>query len=151
MLSHVHALYRFHILARDRAIAIDAPLPSVSFRSDPTILSRVLGNLVKNALEATPPGGAVTVGCEGMPDGGIRFSVRNPVPIPEAARTQIFKRSFSTKGVGRGLGTYSARLLTEKYLGGSICFATGIEEGTVFHVTLPSVSSTLSMEAGNTK
>jgi signal transduction histidine kinase len=50
---------------------------------------------------------------------------------------RIFSRSFSTKGVGRGLGTYSIKLLTERYLGGRADFVSNREDGTVFRVRLP--------------
>ena len=50
---------------------------------------------------------------------------------------KIFQRSFSTKGEGRGLGTYSMKLLTERYLGGRVSFTTSADEGTIFKVALP--------------
>ena len=50
---------------------------------------------------------------------------------------QIFKRSFSTKGKGRGLGTYSVRLLAENYLKGKAGFISNEKEGTIFFVDLP--------------
>ncbi len=58
--------------------------------------------------------------------------------MPEDARLQVFQRSFSTKGPGRGLGTYRIRLLTEKYLKGRVSFATG-PEGTTFTAEYPAV------------
>lgn len=39
--------------------------------------------------------------------------------MPRTSQLQIFQRSFSTKGKGRGLGTYSIKLLTERYLKGT--------------------------------
>ncbi|HOX23196.1 MAG TPA: ATP-binding protein, partial [Elusimicrobiales bacterium] len=59
-----------------------------------------------------------------------------PTPMEEAVRVRIFQRSFSTKGSGRGLGTYSIRLLTEKYLRGKASLAAD-EHGTTFIITLP--------------
>ena len=50
---------------------------------------------------------------------------------------QIFQRSFSTKpGAGRGVGTYSARLLTERFLGGELSFESEMGRGTTFTVKL---------------
>jgi sensor histidine kinase regulating citrate/malate metabolism len=49
---------------------------------------------------------------------------------------QLFQRSFSTKGTGRGLGTYSIRLLTENYLEGKVSFVSNEAEGTVFSIEL---------------
>ena len=66
------------------------------------------------------------------------FWVHNEAAIPEDVRLQIFRRSFSTKSVeGRGIGSYSARLIMERYLGGSLIFRSSEEEGTTFVVTLP--------------
>jgi sensor histidine kinase regulating citrate/malate metabolism len=51
---------------------------------------------------------------------------------------QIFQRSFTTKGeLGRGVGTYSMRLLGGQYLGGHVHFTTSEEEGTEFSIRLP--------------
>ena len=52
--------------------------------------------------------------------------------MPRSAQLQIFQRSFSSKGDGRGLGTYSVKLLTERYLGGSVAFDSTLEQGTTF-------------------
>lgn len=52
---------------------------------------------------------------------------------------QIFQRSFSTKGKGRGIGTYSVRLLSENYLKGNISFVSNEYEGTIFTVELNKV------------
>jgi sensor histidine kinase regulating citrate/malate metabolism len=49
---------------------------------------------------------------------------------------QLFQRSFSTKGNGRGIGTYSIKLLTENYLKGKVSFFSNEEEGTVFSIEL---------------
>jgi sensor histidine kinase regulating citrate/malate metabolism len=50
---------------------------------------------------------------------------------------QLFQRSFSTKGKGRGLGTYSIKLLTENYLKGKVRFETRRESGTTFFIKIP--------------
>jgi signal transduction histidine kinase len=50
----------------------------------------------------------------------------------------MFQRSFTTKeGGGRGIGAYSVKLLTERYLGGWVTFSSSREVGTTFTVTLP--------------
>ena len=48
----------------------------------------------------------------------------------------MFQRSFSTKGAGRGLGTYSIKLLGEKYLNGKVGFISEQGRGTIFSVEL---------------
>ena len=58
--------------------------------------------------------------------------------IPPEVQARIFQRSFSTKAArGRGLGTYSMKLLGERYLGGEVSFVSTPETGTVFSIRLP--------------
>ena len=96
--------------------------------------------MVTNALEATPGGGRVRVWAErldGDPRWACAFHVRNGTAIPRAIALRIFQRSFSTKArKGRGIGTYSMKLLGERYLGGEVGFTTG-EGGTTFTLRLP--------------
>ena len=106
------------------------------FRTDVTLLGRVLDNIVKNAVEASSEGDTVTLGCR-REGGKALFSVRNPAVMPEAVQKQLFHGSFSTKGPGRGIGTYSIRLLTEGFLHGNVSFVSGPQTGTVFTLALP--------------
>ncbi|MCC7353132.1 MAG: ATP-binding protein, partial [Anaerolineae bacterium] len=99
--------------------------------SDPILLGRVIGNMVKNALEAIEPGQAITLGCRIIGE-GVEFWVHNPGFMPPSVQLQLFQRSFSTKGKGRGLGTYSMKLLSERYLHGSVSFTSSLETGTTF-------------------
>jgi signal transduction histidine kinase len=136
VLDEVIAIYRHHHVAEGRALECGSCDP-LWLRTDATLLRRVLGNLIKNALEAIPPGGTVLVSASGEPD-GVRISVQNPGAMPERARLQIFQRSFSTKGGdGRGVGTYSVKLFGERYLGGRVAFTSDQTAGTCFTVTLP--------------
>lgn len=57
--------------------------------------------------------------------------------MPSTVQNQVFQRSFSTKGAGRGLGTFSIRLLTENYLGGEVGFTSTAGSGTVFRAAYP--------------
>jgi signal transduction histidine kinase len=136
VLDEVVALYRHHHVAEGRGLRV-ASCDRLWLRTDATLLRRVLGNLVKNALEAVPPGGVVTVSARGDGD-EVRFSVHNPGLVPEHVRLQVFQRSFSTKGgEGRGVGTYSVKLFGERHLGGRVAFTSDEVGGTCFSVTLP--------------
>ena len=136
VLDEVVAIYRHHHVAEGRELARGSCDP-LWLRTDSTLLRRVLGNLIKNALEATPPGGTVLVSARGEPD-QVRISVQNPGVMPGRARLQMFQRSFSTKGgEGRGVGTYSVKLFGERYLGGRVEFTSDEAAGTCFTVTLP--------------
>ncbi len=67
----------------------------------------------------------------------VDFWVHNDGVMPRDVQLQVFQRSFSTKGPGRGLGTYSIKLLTERYLHGRASFTSTPETGTTFSVTYP--------------
>ena len=129
-------LYRHHPVSHERHLRIDRDTEDLAVTSDRTLLSRVLCNLIKNALEACHAGQTVTVGCT-QPGDTIEFWVHNPGVMPRAVQLQVFQRSFSTKGMGRGLGTYSIKLLTERYLHGRVSFSSTSEQGTTFKVHYP--------------
>jgi K+-sensing histidine kinase KdpD len=136
LLNRLRALYERHEAAAGRKIALVADWEG-TITTDARLLGRVLGNMLKNALEATPPGRTVTVRCL---DQGPRvvFAVENVGVMPEEIQLQVFQRSFSTKAAtGRGIGTHSIKLLGEKYLGGQVGFVSREPEGTRFTLTVP--------------
>ena len=129
----------FELQARVAGVALRCvPGPEHSLQTDKGILFRVLENLVKNAVEASPQGGTVTVGHEDL-GSRVRFFVTNEAVMPPEIQTQVFQRFFSTKGPGRGLGTYGVRLLTENCLRGEVALVSAPGQGTVFQVLLPRV------------
>jgi hypothetical protein len=140
LLRDIETLFASHPDAQDRRLELRAEPPALELRTDASLLLRVLVNMVRNALEATPPGGVVRV--HGMsPDASgrrMRFAVHNAGAIPPHVQCRIFQRSFSTKVErGRGLGTYSMKLLGERYLGGEVSFDSTPEAGTTFSIVLP--------------
>lgn len=137
LLKEIQELYTNHEVARGKKIEIEKA-DAITIWTDSVQLRRVLGNMVKNALEAIKPGETVRIGGASVPESGeYRFWVRNPGWIPREIQLQLFQRSFSTKGDNRGLGTYSIKLLGEKYLRGSVGFASSQSAGTAFWLLLP--------------
>jgi len=140
VLKAAAASYFLHEVARDRRILVEPAPGDLGLRTDFNLLCRVLGNMLKNALEACKPGETVTIFCR--PDGdNVNFAVHNPGAMAREVQLQIFKRSFSTKDSDRGLGTFSMKLLTERYLGGQVSFTSNLEQGTTFTVSLPRTPS----------
>jgi signal transduction histidine kinase len=134
-LSSAVGKIRSHEVGKNKTIAISAKADSIEFETDKNLFQRVLINLLKNALEATEIGNSVTAGVESK-DKKIRFWVKNDSVIPKDVQMQLFQRSFSTKGTGRGIGTYSIKLLTENYLKGKVSFVSNETDGTVFRIEL---------------
>lgn len=135
-LQKLKHIYQTHPIARRKTIRIHGDTAAAEFLCDPGLLTRILGNMVKNALEAEPTGATITLGAD-LKENGLEFWVANPSSMPEEVRMQIFQRSFSTKGMGRGLGTYSLKLFGENYLGGTVGFTSTRDEGTCFFIRLP--------------
>ncbi|HET9840179.1 MAG TPA: ATP-binding protein [Candidatus Angelobacter sp.] len=135
-LTDICSMYRHHVVSSGKTITPACDPEEATVVADELILRRIIGNLLKNALEASVPGQNVTVGFH--KNIGPTFSVHNESAMPEYVRLQIFQRSFSTKrGSGRGIGTYSVKILTENYLKGSITLVSNAESGTTFTLTLP--------------
>jgi len=122
--------------APQAVLRIDPGAEEATFTSDPVYVRRILAHMVENALEACGPGDAVTLDCR-RSDDCVQFSVHRPGGMPKEVQLQIFQRSFTTKGPGRGLGTYMMKLLSDRYLGGRVSFASTPEQGTVFRVQYP--------------
>lgn len=112
------------------------PPEKAQITTDRTILERIISNMLKNALEASSRNDTIEVGCKHI-DSGVRFWVSNPQYMMKDIQLQVFQRSFSTKGMNRGIGTYSIKLLTERYLRGHAGFTSTPDEGTTFFVDLP--------------
>jgi signal transduction histidine kinase len=136
ILKDLVEIYQGHEVARGKHLKVDAGSDDLLITSDKRLLRRVVGNMVKNALEASRVGEVIGLGCQKV-DNQLRFWVQNPRYIPRDFQLQIFNRSFSTKGAGRGLGTYSMRLLGERYLGGKVSFTSDPDSGTTFQILIP--------------
>jgi signal transduction histidine kinase len=135
VVAAVAETYRHHPVGAERALAVSAG-PAVTLATDATLLGRVVGNLVKNALEAVGAGQTVRLGWT-IADAEATVTVWNPGVVAPSVRDQLFRRTVSTKGAGRGQGTYSVRLLTERYLGGRITWDSTPEAGTTVRIHLP--------------
>jgi len=132
--SVIHTLSTDNV-AHEKKIQLAKDCEFTSIKSDYRLLRRVLMNLLKNALEASKEQEEVVIGCKIEKKKPVIWIKNNSVLKPEV-KSQIFQRSFSTKGIGRGLGTYSAKLLVEEYLKGDINFVSSEKTGTIFYVKL---------------
>jgi signal transduction histidine kinase len=80
----------------------------------------MLSNLIRNALEASPKQGDLTVSLDDDPAGGAAaVRIRNQGEVPQDMRGRFFEKyATAGKSGGTGLGTYSARLIAETQKGG---------------------------------
>ncbi|MBN2587252.1 MAG: hypothetical protein JXA64_00525 [Candidatus Fermentibacteraceae bacterium] len=137
ILDELRAFFAGPPVEEGKRIVYPGEIPDAVVTTDSSLLMRVLSNMVINALEATEPGGEIRISID--PEGErMVFSVWNEAVIPATARKRIFQRNFSTKDQpGRGIGTYSMKLLGEELLGGSVSFASSEDQGTVFRFSIP--------------
>ena len=134
--------------------ASPSPGDALPVRGEPLLVFSMLANLLKNAVEASPSGGKISVSlragspAEGTPQEGApakgapaegtraEISIHNGGTIPAAIRER-FLQKFATAGKkhGTGIGAYSARLMA-RTLGGDIFFDSSEEKGTTITVRL---------------
>ncbi|EFL51511.1 PAS/PAC sensor signal transduction histidine kinase [Solidesulfovibrio fructosivorans JJ]] len=119
-----------------QATALDCSPGEARLCGEAFLIEDMFMNLVKNAVEASPPKGRVTVTCQTVP-GALRIIIHNAGAVPEAVRDRFFEK-YATAGkvYGTGLGTYSAQLIAKAH-GGRIELATSEAEGTTVTVVLP--------------
>jgi PAS domain S-box-containing protein len=106
---------------------------------DPDIMHRVVDNLVKNAVEAMPNEGRLTVIAVREGD-SVSVSVSDTgIGITEESGRKLFSPLYTTKSGGMGLGlTYCRRAVEAQ--GGTISFESEVGVGTTFHITVPTGS-----------
>ncbi len=135
-LKRMHDSFNHADILGNKLLVISNDRTSSEIETDETLLGRVVSNMIKNAIEASSEDETITLNC-GNRNNMVYFSVHNPSFIPEDIQPQLFIRSVSTKGAGRGIGIYSMKFLTEKYLNGIISFTSTRKNGTTFEVSYP--------------
>ena len=116
-------------------VRLDTPSEDAVVDTDPALAGSALREILLNALQAAPPE-SVSTGYR-VSETHVDFWVHNPGEMARAAQLQVFYRAFSTRAACRGYGAYFAKLVTERYLGGSLSFHSQAGEGTTFTLRLP--------------
>ena len=120
-------------------VSVGDDLPAV--RADATQLEMALLNLVTNALDAMPGGGALSIGARARPD-GVRIEVADTgYGIAPDVIDRLFESWVTTKpaGQGTGLGLAIVRDVVRAH-GGSIS-ASNRSKGALFVIDLPSAGA----------
>jgi len=137
LVKDLHGFFLSHAFSKDKTLFFPQPSGDACIVSDYALVYRILVNMVTNALEASVAHDTVALSVEQTPEKTV-FSVHNPECIPLDIKKRIFQRNFSTKkGSGRGIGTYSMKLLGEDLLQGKVSFISTQETGTTFTFVLP--------------
>ncbi len=150
------AMARMLTLAQRRRVQLSTDIQqgSTLVAADSRQITRVLVNLVHNAIKFTPLGGKITIGTVLRADASSQhFFVRDTgVGIRTEELPRVFERFYKTDrarakvgfigpgGGGTGLGLAIARHVVEAH-GGHIWAESTLGEGSTFTFTLPIVKS----------
>jgi signal transduction histidine kinase len=133
--------------AAERSVKVAfQPIGSHSLTVDAVLVQRLIGNLINNAIDASPPGKTVTLQCAAVDPGRVRFEVIDRgCGIPPENLAHIFEPYFTTKQFGdeiRGFGlglTICERIVNLHQ--GTILVKSEVDRGTCVTVELPSAPS----------
>jgi signal transduction histidine kinase len=124
-------------VAAARGVTLRADVPAALRLSlDKLKVQQALANLVRNAIEASPPGGLVEVRAARV-DGGVEVAVADQgAGVAAGDRDAVFAPFFTTKEQGTGLGLAIAREFALAH-GGDLRLADGDGRGATFVLRLP--------------
>jgi signal transduction histidine kinase len=120
---------------RDRAQLRVAELPDAEVQVAESLFLQVLANLLRNAANASPPGGAVDLRVTAT-DAEVVFTVLDDGPgVPPEIADTMFEPFASNPSEGSGLGLAIAAYVMQM-LGGKISYHKHPERGASFSATL---------------
>jgi len=113
---------------------LDDALPETMM--DGEQIKQALLNLLINAIQATPPGGRITLSSS-LSNGSVRLAVQDSGPgVPTSVKKQIFTPFVTTKEGGTGLGLAIAFSLVKQH-GGTIDTSDAAGGGAMFQIEMP--------------
>ncbi|MCB9786346.1 MAG: two-component sensor histidine kinase [Deltaproteobacteria bacterium] len=135
--SPAAVLVRAVDVAGEGRVDVDVDTAPERFSLDAVRLEQVLVNLVRNAVQASPPGARVEARAAAAPGGGLLLEVRDKGPgLPDDDVERLFEPFQTDKVRGTGLGLAVARRIVDAH-GGTIRASNHPEGGAVLTVRLP--------------
>jgi signal transduction histidine kinase len=104
-------------------------------KTDPTLIKRILTNLINNAIQAMPNGGILELTAYKKDSKAVITVSDTGKGVPEEIKPKLFTPLFTTKAKGQGLGLAVVKRLVEA-LHGSISFESQEGKGTKFTIEL---------------
>ena len=129
------------VLATERGVTIRSNgSPDIPFRGDEDLLRRLVLNVLQNAVQHTPSGGAVAVDIRQEPE-AVRIRVTDEGGgIAADDRERIFDRFVQLDAARKGQGAGPAcrsRAGSPKHIRGTLTLEQSSARGTTFCVSLP--------------
>jgi signal transduction histidine kinase len=136
LIGYAMTLLRPHIPETGFSVEVDVQPEAKALQADRGQLLTALSQVVLNALEAMPSGGALRIGAE-LTEGAVEIRVADSGPgIAAGDRSRIFDPFFSTKASAAGLGLCVAQTIAEAH-GGSLRLERCEGSGAAFVLILP--------------
>jgi two-component system, NtrC family, sensor histidine kinase HydH len=143
-LAYVASVCRAHAGSRQVSIEVEAA-DSLEAELDPPQIQQALLNLVMNAVEASPRGGAVRLKSDWDGFSEVKISVTNSgPPIPEPVLQRIFEPFFTTRARGTGLGLAIARNIAKAH-NGDLSVTSNQPDNICFCLRLPAAKAVWTM------
>lgn len=147
-LQRVYDFYQELASSKGLILTLRLAADGITVSADENLLSRVLDNLISNAVKFSPPGGTITIGfSSAIPRAGdaegtrrCRITVADEgCGIPESNRKSIFEKfrgaGYDKKLLSIGLGLAFCKLVVEAH-GGAIAVEDNVPRGSVFVVEI---------------
>ena len=103
---------------------------------DPIQLSQVIENLIRNALDAQPDGGAIHVALAADSQQAILTVADEGPGVPEEQLTRVFDLYYTTKPNGNGLGLPMVHQIVAEH-GGTTRILSQAGQGATVEISLP--------------
>ncbi|MBN1393464.1 MAG: hypothetical protein JW959_00335 [Pirellulales bacterium] len=105
VIAELAALVEPDLEAKKLTLDIGACAPNLAIRADREMLRQALFNLIQNAVEFSPEGGAIDVRCLNGENGSARIELSDRGPgVPAEAVELLFTPYHTTRANGAGLG-----------------------------------------------
>ncbi|MBU8540946.1 hybrid sensor histidine kinase/response regulator [Falsiroseomonas tokyonensis] len=143
LLGRVLARHQPAAAARGIRLAMQVPDPSPMLAGDLRLLAAAIGQLLDNAIKASPDGGVVEVAALAPPEGGVLLQVRDhgaglPPGLLEQLGTPFLQADMSLNRAwpGAGLGLALASRVAQAH-GGRLRLQPAADGGTEARIELP--------------
>tara|TARA_B100001250_G_scaffold213800_1_gene183390 strand:- start:1431 stop:2864 length:1434 start_codon:yes stop_codon:yes gene_type:complete len=125
-------------LYKDQGIKFQKPDYNCLVKIDKSHLTRVLNNIIKNAIESISEKKTKNILILIKSKNNFwEIQIQdNGSGIPESLQEKIFEPKFTTKNSGMGLGLAMVKNIIDDF-GGQITFISKLEKGTTFYINIP--------------
>ena len=136
LLEETLKLLKHEVVNRNISIEIAMPEPVPKIKVDRNQIKQAFFNLIRNAFQAMPDGGALQIRLE-TSDHGLSIAFQDTgIGIKQEDFGRIFEPYHTNKPTGTGLGLMIVQRIVQEH-GGEMAVASESGKGTTFTITLP--------------